>query len=333
MLINKIFIILTPFQYKAMDLLFSDKIKSRNCLVICSELCKNKIETYNIEIIPYFFLSRYQIFKNPFKEIVNARKKLNILDKFIKGFKIKYSYINELEIVLGTDKDNFTQLFLNNFKNINKIVAVEEGVGFYRRKSYKDKIIAFFYKKTSRILLGYKINYVACLCIDPRINEIYCRFPKLLPYKNLKVKYHKFKFKNSKFFDTNKERRNILFYSFPEQDGAKVFTFKEEIYKRVYKRFLLEEEIMYIKPHPRENIFEIEEFIKRHPKVKLLNSKIIGEDINFYTYSKIINYSSSVIMYIMQTGFPKKDIITIGIKKEPQISFFKKTNYIQLKNL
>lgn len=333
--IKNIYVILTPFHFKVMKHLFKTDMELDSSMIIYSKNVFDKINSKHKYLHPNIEFSIDSILKSPFKELIITRDKLKNINQFIEDLKSKHLFNAKINITIGTEKDNFTQLLLNKVCKTNDVnlIAVEEGTGFYVNEKVKTKFLRLFYYLFSRLLLGHKINYVTRFGTDKRIDIVYCRYPEMLPSTRGNVKYIKFKLQKQQLKTDCLEKKNILFFSFPEQDIGKSLIFKEKVYLKIMDKYLNKEQVMFIKPHPRENINELERIFKNTPRIKILDHKILGEDINFNEYLKIVNFSSSIVMYILESNYPKKDIITIGLSKKPVLSFYSQTTYIWVKNL
>jgi len=333
--IKNIYIILTPFHFKVMKHLFKTDMQLDSSLIIYSKNIFDEINSKHTLLHPNIEFSIDSILKNPFKEFLITRNKLKTITKFIEKLENNYLFNSKIIITIGTEKDNFTQLLLNKMCKTNnvKLIAVEEGTGYYVNEKIKTKFLKPLYYLFSEILMGHKINYVTRFGTDKRISVVYCRYPEMLPSKRTNVEYIKFKLKTEQLITDHTERKNILFFSFPEQDLGKSLIFKQEIYLSLKDKYLKKGQIMFIKPHPRENINELEDILKNIPQIKMLDHKILGEDINFNKYLKIVNFSSSIVMYLLESKYPRKDIITIGLSKKPILSFYSQTTYIWTKKL
>ena len=91
---------------------------------------------------------------------------------------------------MGTDKDVFTQLLLNDlFKNGSnrKLTLVDEGIGYYVKAARKDKIISVVYGFLTPMFFGSKLLYIKQLGVHPKIKTIYLRAPELLKEKRSEI--------------------------------------------------------------------------------------------------------------------------------------------------
>lgn len=335
--IKCIFIILTPFQRKNFESFFFENFQEPEVLIIRSNIVDFFPNFNNQIVLDIEPFSIFHLIKKPFTEFFNVKKDIESINKVIYRVFNDYNVEKKIDLYIGSEKDNFTQIFLNylnTYKRVSNIIAVEEGTGYYKKEKFKDKVFKKIFPFFSLLFFNNKINYVKCLGTDKRINIVYSRFPKLLPYKSGKKIYKKLKFleEDSRICHRYDFKKNsVLFFSFPEQDYNKSFSFKKNIYLAIIKKHLLEGQDLFIKPHPRENQLEILKFIKPYNNVHLIDQKILGEKIDFKLYSKIINFSSSIILHLLTINFPTERIITIGYKKKPMLNLFHKTNFIYYK--
>jgi len=273
--------------------------------------------------------------EQPFKYFSIYRKRISNMRRFIYKELSQFSIGTELSIFIGTEKDNFTQIFLNQVYKIKKtrikLIAVEEGSGFYRSEKFKDKLKQIFYRLFTPVLFNEKLEYHRQLGTDNRINEIYARLPELIPqHKNShKIKYHRYNLGRPP--DSGKAIvGGILIFSFPNKNYPITDIQKREILEDLIKS-LSQGQPVYIKPHPREDL----NVISSLENVVVLDKNYSGEEIEYFDYSRIINFSSSIVIDLLSSGYPSGRIYTINLD-DSNLSFFKQTNYIdisQIKNI
>lgn len=333
--INDVFIVLTPFQKREMEYIFPEKIKSKSSLIIKSKIVTGFNKNTNVVTLNFENFSIFKILKNPIKQITQTRKYFTNLNKIINDLEFKYLFKNGFHLIIGSDKDHFTQLFINKHitkKNKNNLIAVEEGSGYYVNENIWDHIFSFFYPIISFMIFGNKINYVRCLGKDKRINDLFLRFPELVPHKSSTINYKTIPSNNKKII-LKPRRKNILFFSFPEEDYNQSFDYKRELYKHIVRHHLKTNEFLFIKPHPRENLVNLKKYVKENRYIRLIDKNILGEDLEFGSYEKIINFSSSIVFHLFSIDYPLDKIITIGTKKKPRVSIFEKTVYLNYNSI
>lgn len=244
-----------------------------------------------------------------------------------------FTFSDEFTIYICTDKDIFTQILLNTFfekKTGNiKLIAIEEGLGYYLYSEFKDKCLEYLYKLITPIVFGESLRYTRRLGVDPRINQVYLRAPGLLPVKKKGIKYTKFDFH---YQITMKEPKKgqVLFFSFPEKDMGLDIDKKIDLIKKLVFYLKSKEKKLKIKPHPREDIDVLNEQLSHFENVEILENKITGEALNYFDYEMIFNFLSSMIIDILNRGYPKNKLKTIGIWKKPPLKFPQELDYFTI---
>ena len=133
MTFNNIVILLTPFHKIAIEKCLPELINKADTLVLRSEL-----------ISPQSKVNLIRISNLKAKDFL--RKPLTTYFKFIKYLKycrntsrklIDSCATENIKLVLGTEKDTFTQVFLNElYKTCQnaELIFVEEGIGYYKKE-------------------------------------------------------------------------------------------------------------------------------------------------------------------------------------------------------
>jgi len=335
--IKNVFIVLTPFQKREMEKIYPEVIKSNTTLIIQSKILSNFNKHENLITLDFGLFSIFKLLKSPLKYFPEVQKCFKQIEKNINYIKSNYNLNPNFNLIIGSDKDLFTQLFINKYfdlrKNLNQeLIAVDEGSGYYRVENNIDSFLRFIYPKLSFLCFGHKVNYVKCLGKDKRIDKVYLRYPELVYNKLSTIDYIKIPSTNFKE-DFQAKQKDILFFSFPEQDFNKTFAYKQKLYEYIICNYLNNGGLLFIKPHPRESLLDFKNFLKENNNVKLIDQNILGEDLNFQNYKKIVNFSSSIIFHLLSINYPLKQIITIGIKNQPKISIFNKTIYKSYKSI
>lgn len=331
--IKNIFIVLTPFQKSTMLQLFDPLFNERSTLVFHSE--HTTFKDYKCETAPLndFKFSRkkllnYKFYQESKKAIARIRYEINNLE-------IRYRLGKKINIYIGSEKDIFTQMFLNTpfiAARLEDLIAVEEGLGYYKYDpSIKIKFIKLAYKYLTPLLFKQKLNFIYTLGVDPRINKVYARLPDMLPIKSNEVTYRSIEKSVSPADkkDTINSRK-ILIFSFPNQD----YGVDEEEKVKIFETLInsLKEKTIVIKPHPREDADFFNKFA-HYENIQVLNKDKTGESLDYFEYQKIINFSSSIIIDILTAGYPTKLVYTIFMKENSKLAFFNKTSCIKLSEL
>ncbi|WP_027076560.1 polysialyltransferase family glycosyltransferase [Maribacter antarcticus] len=328
--IKNIIIVLTPFQKDTMERLFENLFKQKSTLIYHSE--HTSFKTYNSEILT---INNFKFSKNRllnYKYYLECKKAIAIIRKEINGLEAKYSFHEKLNMYIGSEKDIFTQMFLQTpFINskLNDLIAIEEGLGYYKYKSnWKITLTKYVYQCLTPLLFKEKLKYIYTLGLYPRINKVYARLPQMLPIKRENVEYLSIdatKRKVTKKYNAHSNK--ILIFSLPNQDYDLNEEEKFRIFSKLINSFV--GKAIIIKPHPRENALLFDRF-SNNKDVQILRKDEIGESIDYFEFEKIFNFSSSVIIDILTTGYPKKAVHTIFIKGSSNLIFFKETTCIKL---
>lgn len=335
--IDLIFIVLTPFHYKAFYVKYGSRINSKNVLIlkdhnIDDSLFKD-VESAVITI-PNLKYSYFELKRNTFKSILEFRGHTKKLTNFCKRLFTTFNLDEKIVINIGTDKDIFTQIFLKEIYKLENIspflIAFEEGLGFYVTNDFASKTKKIIYPLLSPLLFGIKIRYYRPMGQDFRIKKIYCRYPEYIS-KNKKMLYEKFEVReNVNSGSYNKSSDKVLIFSFPNQDLNIDHTVKLKWISQIYN--IVNAKELHIKLHPAEKWIESEDYLLTN-KVSILTNFLI-EDINYFEYKYIVNFNSSVILDILASGYPADKIITIDLgAKLSASSIYDKTIMINPKNL
>lgn len=335
--INKIFIILTPFHYKAFFAIYKNLMHQKDVIIIKESYLDNTLwenTKANIIDLPEEKFRVYDLKSNFFQTISKYRKQ-------VKDIKIKcdqlindFNWESSISINIGSDRDVFAQVFLNQFykkfKNIN-LYAFDEGLGYYDTRKKFDKIKRVVYPILSPLLLGDTINFNKPMGIDKRIDVVYCRFPDLI-IKNGYSEYRKLEVRESNSFGKyNPKSTKVLVFSFPNKtidiaDETKI-SWISSLYKSLPK---VEFEI---KLHPREELFK-DKIKETYPEWKFLSSQHSIEELNYFDYLYIVNFNSSIVIDILFSGYPEDKIITVDFGAKLNLAeLYNKTKLISINEL
>ena len=333
MCVKNIFVILTPFQHKMMELVFGDALKSGDTVLFYTRHVPIEMNLYEGQCVEIRFkpFSFIDLKKSPFRNFKAYKKEIKNIENYVRHFIQTNTFDANLNIVLGTDKDNFTQILLNLIfkeKSFNVVLhAVEEGLGYYVKESGADRFKAFVYKVLTPVLFGQRLLYHRQLGTDPRINKLYVRLPDMLPkHKGLRGKDITELAQEYSEPGNPSGSNKVLIFSFPNKDYDIDADRKKEIYQTLLMK--LDGKQIYVKPHPREETDVFDQFTDVH----VLDKTSIGEELDYFQYGAIINFSSSVIIDILHREYPAERIFTIAITPI-RFSFFEKTHCIKLEDL
>jgi len=142
--IKDVFILLTPFQKRMMKKLFMNDISKESTLILFSEYVdvsefngkKHKIGGIK------FFRKNFNIFS--FYSNLKLKKDSKETKEEILRIQKNHDFIKGLNVYIGSEKDIYSQFLLKDLydkKMIKKLIAVDEGSGFYRRQNVLNRIL------------------------------------------------------------------------------------------------------------------------------------------------------------------------------------------------
>ncbi|MGW9684607.1 polysialyltransferase family glycosyltransferase [Flagellimonas sp. 2504JD1-5] len=330
--INTVVILLTPHHKRSISLLFPQIFKSQKTLLLYSPVIRvDEFECQKYLLTDYAF-SRRRIFSSPLQFVKPFRDNIQKIDKEIKALELKYCFQYGIQWFFGSDKDIFTQLLLQRLNSkLGKVIAIDEGLGFYLFLSYKDRLISFLYWLMTPILFGRRLYYVKRLGTIRAIDTVYLRHKELLPRTKKGVDYREFSLK-SKQNHRNIVKGKVLFFSYAEQDFMLDPKKKIETHRELAALLRETGRELIIKPHPREDSGFLREGLKNESNLTILESNQMGEDLDYFAHELIINVFSSLIFDLLDSNYPKNRIITLGFLPKPPMKFDGKMTYIPLKN-
>lgn len=334
--INQLFIILTPFQKVVLSQLFLSYLRNEHSLVLLGDYVDKQGIICEMEFLKNHEFSRKELFNKPFKYFNKTKRNIAEIKKFIRFLNSEYSFSEDLKIFIGTDKDIFTQLFLNELYSkapIKKnLTLVDEGIGYYVNLDFKDRVISFIYRILTPIIFKDRLYYIKRIGIHPKINTIYLRAPELLKKRRKGVNYIKFDPGNQTKLSLKNTSDSILLFSFPNQDHNITTEYKLYLIKEISSHLETHKKRLTIKPHPREDLNALMTGLEGIKNIIVLDNKFIGENINYFDYELVLNFFSSIILDLINKNYPKNKILTIGFTKEPKIHLDKDLKYCHINN-
>lgn len=330
--IDKIFIVLTPFHLKSFSEKYGNEIKKRNVLILKETYLEEKYWTdyeANIVNMPKNNFRIYDFFETPLMSIIRYRKRISEIKIFCIDLIEKIDFNQKVTINIGSDRDIFTQIFLNIlYKNLPlntlKLCAFDEGLGFYDNQVFFDKIKSFLFPIISPILFGERIYFNKPMGKDRRIDEVFCRFPKFIA-KNGFSKYTILNVReNTQKGIYNPNSSRVLVFSFPLKDRNIPLSDKVKWLSSIYRRLEVEE--FEVKLHPREDKFQLPDiptiFFEGHFPI---------DELNYFDYKYIVNFNSSIVMDLLASGYPPDKIITISFGAKLNVStLYNQTQYLSI---
>lgn len=337
--ISTLFVVLTPFHYKSFLSEYKDALKNENVLILKEKYIDERFWKESNALIlnlPDEKFSIYDLRGNFFNSIWKYRKSIKRIKQHNVELFDQVNFNDALCINIGSDRDVFTQVFLNDiYRRFNQkeitLAAFEEGIGFYDEKSFFEKIKAFIFPIASLLFFGEKLHFNKPQGIDRRINIVYCRFLELIKkngfseYKKLEVR------ENTNKGTYNPESNTALVFSFPSTSIDISEERKVELVSRLYEKLDIDEFV--IKLHPREDKYR-SELLKSDFNWTFLDGQHPLEELNYFDYKYIINFNSSIILDILSSEYPKKKIITLSLYEKLSIaSLYDQTSCMTINDL
>jgi hypothetical protein len=337
MQIDKIFIVLTPFHNKAFSALYKKEMLGSDVLIIKEGYLSDSLWKKSKALIidnPSKQFRVSELRKDFFNALKGYRSEIKNIQNFCDSLFKEHQFSRNVVVNIGSDRDPFTQIFLNRLfdampKKQIELMAFDEGIGYYDNSTLVDSIKRVIYPVLSPILLGEKIGFYKPMGRDKRITKVYCRFPEYIANNGFS-KYEKLDIReNDKEGAYNPLSDRILIFSFPSQD---LEIPEEQKWKWISS--LIEQtdtSEVFVKLHPREKKPEV---TRREQKWTFLDGQFPLEDLNYFDYKYIVNFSSSIVMDIVSSSFPNDKVITIDFGVNLNVSsIYNQTNLIKVNEI
>lgn len=328
-MIDTIFIALTPFHIKSFNAKYMNSFNQENVLILYESYLEtefgNEIKGRIIPL-PGLNFRIYDFFETPITSVNKYRHQIGEIRNFCNRILDKVDFSNAITINIGSDRDITTQVFLNCIykrypKKDIRLNAFDEGSGFYDTKKFFDKIKAILFPILSPMMFGEKLYFNKPMGQDIRIDEVFCRFPQYIT-KNGHSRYTKLDVReNLNRGEYNSNSKKALVFSFPLKDLNISLSSKQKWLFSIFNE--LDVETFVIKLHPREEKFDMTSI-----PVEFLSNKFPIQNLNYFDYKYIINFSSSIVMDLLASGYPPDKIITISFGKKFNISHLYEQTYI-----
>lgn len=317
--VKRVFTLITPFQKKIALQLFGEELKAADSLVLVSEYIQETDDLGETKAMNNYKFSLNQSLKAPLASLAENRKKMVAAQADVEAIAPLLS--DSFELFIGTDKDVFTQLFLSYYsERIKRVSAFDEGMGYYAMETGKDKLLKLLYPSVSSLLFGKKLRYIRRLGTHPSVNQLHLRHPELIQNKQPSVTYSKIPFDGETGVKEIEEGQ-VLLFSFPEQDLAYSAERKIQIQRSILEPWVKAGKKIVIKPHPREAREPLIEGMKDWQNIEVMDSRFTGESLNYYNFERVINFFSSVILDMLDKGYPIERIETWGFTPNPPVDF------------
>jgi hypothetical protein len=286
---------------------------------VSSEYVRSNFDFKKVIYFQKINFRRKDFFKSPIKKLLEYRREIKNYKGFIKQFLNNLVLDKKLTLYIFTEKDVFVQIFINQVKKISNctVIAIDEGMGFYLKNNWKDYILKIIYPIICFLLFGFPYKYYKVLGTSNFIDVLYLRLPEFI-YGKRKCKIYKINYYQTFIsFEISDDNQNnsVLLLTSPFSED-RVLSLEDEIglIQRIINFLENRKYIISIKPHPRENKCKYD-FLKGNRNIIFLEKEIISEEINYFKYKFIINFTSSAIIDIMLSGYPLSKVITIDLNK------------------
>lgn len=322
--ISRIIILLTPFQVRQLFTVINQfNVKVDHSMILVAEIINKQdrerlslIENSSLITIPKKEISFDLIKKNPIQGIRHHKGIIKELNKSIDHLHLDQLSIEQ--VIIGTEKDIFTQLIIKKLSLSNdqyELIAIEEGLGYFSKSNFKDRFKEVLYKILTPIFFGTQLTYHKKLGSLKRINTIYSRFVDSIPDPLKQTEYFEIK-PESSAKELDYSSRRILFYSSPLSEDKHCSAKEEQVILNHIFRILHEAGYeTTLKPHPREILKKYDDFMD---SIELSDLSASGEEIDYFSYSAIIHFGSSLILDIYQRAYPLERVITMNMEYSVQ---------------
>lgn len=333
---TRVIILITKYQLSQLSLLANalELQRSSNYIAYSSFIESHELSTLpSTKLFPYstkefqlepIRLSKrfFSILLKPLSIIANYRSIVTRNKKFISTIAEAIPAKN-VELIIFNDRDFLTQLSILEFQNnkkLSNVIAIDEGLGYYVKEGMREKSLRVVYKLISRLMLGFDYKFIEQYGTHPSINEVYLRFPNQMTAKKNHIVYHKIPslLSHSKKINVTK-RPALLFFStlFSEENYLTVED-EQSFYIFLASEMNRKNMSLVWKPHPRENAAKIEG-IENILQSELganyhrFEADVDVESIDYSTFDWVLNIGSTVMLYILESGFPPKHVINLPL--------------------
>jgi hypothetical protein len=332
----KIILLVTPFQFKqlkALSALYASDSEVR--IAFSSFIPVEEIRNSFPKAKPYPYQARElqleavrisqrmtDLIKRPFKTVSYYRKVIKKNKTFIQELTAGCSPSKPIHLILFNDRDFLTQLTLRHVKKWGhvRVTAIDEGLGYYIKEGLREKVLKAVYKVITPLLFGFDYLFIEQYGTHPQIQEVYLRFPKQLQIRKPNVTYKLILPSPISRYIQNILPRPcaLLFSTLLSEENYLSPSEEREFYLFLADHLLQEKISLAWKPHPREDLLKVKE-IEALLKARLagsfqrIESDVNSESINFSSFDLIINFGSTLILYMLEAGYPPENIVTFKL--------------------
>lgn len=336
---NKVLaVVLTPFHIRQLKVIANQfNINLSDAIILYDDIIsENHIKeelgnNLTCIILPSDKISFASFINKPIIEFKRIRKALSNYHRFIDGIKKEIENRKDLfNVWIGTDKDILIQILSRKLKRSNKItqvIAIDEGIGFYRKPNWKHKLKNVIYHILSPVLFGNKISFVHQLGASNYIDECYVRFLNAVNKKSY-IDYFEIPIHvNNSNRTVNRNNKCLVLTSPLSEDAICSAKFEQKYLSSLFSSLSNKEVV--VKQHPRESDKKLKGLIKKN-KLDIIEQSQSAEVLDYYEFEQIIQFSSSTIIDIYSSGYPLENVVTVDIfnGKNGVPHLFSKTNVI-----
>lgn len=300
----------------------------------------HRFETEELQLTHEPPLKRiYNVVRNPLRQLRHYRSMVHANRKFINNVLMDVDTSKPTKLIICNDRDFLSQTAIWLVKKrvtSFSVTAVDEGTGFYIKETFKDEALKFLYNIISKPILGFKYRFIEQYGTHPEISEVFVRYPALLPSRKSSIRYSKIMAHDStKRFRIKMMKPSILvFGTVLSEEGFCSAEEESSFYSALGTYLAAKGYGLAIKHHPRENIEKqktIEAMLHNISKLEfqIIPSPVHGEEIDCSNQYRIINFGSSVMLSILETGYPATQVITLRLRNAAfPIHIFRKTHIV-----
>ncbi len=333
--LNQIYCLFTPFHKLALDHVFPEWA-SDDCgkVLFYSEFLHSPVPV-DSDIESVLIDSEFTFSSNFFYNPVRLNNRIKSIRSFIISTLIKYKISDSLTLVAGSDHILFNQIMISVCRDLYtncRVIIIDEGLGFYTDRKLVDYLKIVFFNLYSFLFLKIRIYFIKPLGTHPRVTDVFLRFPERITVRRKGISYHRFEINYSQEGNFNFKRkfRRILIFSTPEDFIG--LNKKVSVIQEIITRFISYGCQIDIKPHPREvhDFFEYASMSSVH----VMSRHLVGEQLNYFEYDYVFNFCSSIVMDIIQLGYPGKKVFTLyTLETKKLLYLFKETNFVSIEDI
>lgn len=282
------------------------------------------------------------LFLRPMESLSAYRKTVSNGKAFIGDLLMRISNQEDrINLVIFNDRDLLSQISILAVKNTGKpykIIAVDEGTGFYIREGLNHRLKKIMYRYFAKYILGFNYIFMEQYGTHKDISRVYIRYPNLLPNRKCNIDY--VKIEEDKSIASHKidlGRPAILVFStLLSEEGFLSEPEELSFFKSIATYLAKHGYGLVIKHHPREKDLKLDQIRLMLSQIESLKFETVGveihgEELDTTSFEWIVNFGSSVILTLLGSGVPPSKIITLRLRN---VAFakqiFSKTRVVSL---